>query len=120
MSEVNYKEEEYAKVRLYGEDTDELILSGIQSRISFFLHGKKKKCQKLLAGYQKAVEEAHHEELKRHEEWLELLKEAAPHLVDTYEEYADWEVAHGSLELEGVYLTGLRDGIHLAEGLKRL
>lgn len=120
MADTDKKEEMYWKVNIYGEETDELILSTVQSRISFFLHGRLKKGQKLLAGYRKAVEAAHREELRRHEEWLGKLEEEAPRLVEVYKEYADWEVAHGSLEPEGIYLLGVHDGIHLMEGIRKL
>lgn len=51
--------------------------------------------------------------LKRSEEFLALLEEKAPNLVDEFQKYLDWIASHGGDEQEGIYLFGLHDGFWL-------
>lgn len=120
MKDRENKKENFPEASVYGAETDDLIQSVVQDRVGFFMNGRLKKSQKLLAGYRKAVEAVRKEEMRRHGEWLEQLEKEAPQLADIYRDYADWQVTSGSLELEGVYLLGVHDGIHLVKGIRKL
>lgn len=120
MKDRKNKEETFPEIRVYGEETDELVRSVVQERAGYFMNGRLKKGQKLLAEYRRAAEAVRKEELRRHEEWLGQLEKAAPQLADVYKEYADWQVSEGSIELEGIYLLGVHDGIRLMKGIRKL
>lgn len=81
-------------------DTEELRDFIIQERLSLYFRNN--------------IENSH-EEVKKDEEFLKKLISKAPELEKEYREYLDWLSIHNSSNLEGIYLFGVHDGIHLIQ-----
>ena len=79
-------------------DKKEMIELMVQERLSFYF---------------KKNDEPGMARMKRSNEFLTLLKEKTPELIDEFNAYLDWIAAHGGDEQEGIYLFGLHDGIRL-------
>lgn len=69
--------------------------------------------QERLASYFKENDGPGKERFNKSNEFLTLLNEKAPDLVEEFKNYLDWIAAHGGDEQEGIYLFGLHDGIRL-------
>lgn len=69
--------------------------------------------QERLSIYFQKNQEPGMDRMKRSDEFMNLLKEKAPELVDEFQNYLDWIASHGGDEQEGIYVFGLQEGIRI-------
>lgn len=76
--------------------------------------------QERLSEYFKKNNEPGMARLRKSDEFLALLEEKAPDMVEEFQKYLDWIAAHGGDEQEGIYLFGVHDGIRLMKDVIRV